>query len=379
MQKAKILFITAPIGAGHTRAAQAVQQALDKLYPDFETRLVNVFDFFNPFIGRAIFRAYLAILGIFPSLYGTMYEWGNNSVLALKGREGINRYLAGKMQKFITDYHPDAIVCTHATPAGLVAYLRREGTITLPVFAVITDFVVHRLWVYPELDFYYIAHTSSQDYLEDNGIVQSRSLVSGIPVDDTFATVQVKNVTVLSLDLRPDQPVILVMGGGAGLLPMEEIVDVCSQLRCPVQVVVVTGHNQKLYSRLTNKYKHESSIHILGFVNNIAELMASSSLIISKPGGMTSAEALCAGLAMVIYRPIPGQEEANSRYLTAQQVAWQVSSAAELSVALTLLLGEGQSHLEKGRQQALAISKPQAAATIAHHMIKFIQSGQDRS
>jgi processive 1,2-diacylglycerol beta-glucosyltransferase len=283
------------------------------------------------------------------------------------------------MQRFIADYNPDAIVCTHATPAGLVAYLRKNGIITTPVLAVVTDFVVHRLWIYPEIDFYYVAHSSLQDYLNDNGVPYDRSLASGIPVDASFALPRTKETIMAELNLKPSLPVILVMGGGAGVLPMDEILSVCQQFSENLQVVAVTGHNHKLYKKLTAKYKQVDHVHILGYVNIIPELMAVSSVIISKPGGMTSAEALCAGLPMIIYRPIPGQEEGNARHLASQQVAGQVDSLSELSQAITQLLEDESDFLDMRRHRALSLSRPNAASDIAQHIIKFIQNGQAQS
>lgn len=376
MEKIKILFITAPIGAGHTQAAKAVQQALQQIAPNCETRLANIFDFFPACIGQTILGIYLYILRLVPTLYGSMYDWGNESSIALRGREWINSYLAKNMQGFIAGYKPDAIVCTHATPAGLAAHLRRAGRLSIPVLAVITDFVVHRLWIYPEIDFYYVAHPSLQTFLQENQIAKAKSVVTGIPVDSRFSLPVNRQMVLANLNLSSDLPIVLIMGGGAGILPMEEIVIACLRQRQPVQVIAITGHNSKLCKKLYLKYQDEQRVRVLGFVDNIPDLMAVANLIVSKPGGMTCAEAMCAGIPMLIYRPIPGQEEANTGHLLAEQVAEQVNSVTELQDVLKQLLHDAEGKLTQLRLRSQDRAQPHAAQTIASHIIEFVQNGQ---
>lgn len=378
MRPPRILFLTAPIGAGHTRAAQAVNKAIGRLYPGCEMRIANIFDFFHPVIGKMILGIYLKILSVVPSLYGSMYGWGNDSRWALKTRELINAYLAGKMRRFITEYDPTAIVCTHATPAGIASCLRKDGSIDAPVLAVVTDFVVHKLWVYPTIDYYYVAGQPLRDYLNSNGIPYSKSLSTGIPVDsDFFSQRPASPDSAPDLGLTPDLPVILIMGGGAGVLPMEEIIMACQNIEQPIQIIAVAGQNKTLFNQLTARQKDfKQSVRILGYVNNVPELMAMAQIIITKPGGMTSAEALCAGVPMIIYKPIPGQEEANTSYLVKQQVAEQVDSLAELQTALNRLLSEKTEAHSSRRQRSLLLARPLAADEIASHILKLTKGGQ---
>jgi len=374
----RILFLTAPIGAGHTRAAQAVNKAMGRLYPGCEMRIANIFDFFHPAIGKTILGIYLKILSVVPSLYGSMYGWGNDSRWALRARELINSYLAERMRRFIMEYNPTAIVCTHATPAGIASCLRKEGSIEAPVLAVVTDFVVHKLWVYPTIDYYYVAGQTLRDYLNTNGVPYCKSLSTGIPVDSDFFSESVVSSNMgSSLGLNSDIPIILIMGGGAGVLPMEEIIMACQNIEQPIQIIAVAGHNKALFNQLTarqQEFKH--CVRILGYVNNVPELMAMAQIIISKPGGMTSAEALCAGVPMIIYKPIPGQEEANTSYLVAQQVAEQVDSLEELQTSLNCILSETTEERSMRRQRSLLLSRPSAADDIASHILKLTVDGQ---
>jgi len=368
----RILFISAPVGAGHIRAAQAVSAALCKQNTHIETKMANVFDFFNPTIGKGILKVYLRILEIFPKLYGMAYSWGNESYLALTGRKIISRYLARRMEKYILEYDPTVIVCTHATPAGLVAHLIKEKKINIPVVAVVTDFVVHRLWIYPEIQHYIVANEKMSAFLVKYGIQHNAIKVMGIPVDEKFLSVPNQEQLISDLQLNPTIKTILIMGGGAGMLPMDEIVLSCEKIDICLQLIVVTGNNTSIYNKLVNlQPKLRKTVRILRYADNVNDLMAVSDIIISKPGGMTSAESLCLGLPMLIYRPIPGQEEANTNYLVKCQAALRADSLEEITVLIKNLFIEEPEQLIAMGKNALAISQPMSARKIADYIIKF--------
>ena len=185
-KQCKILFISAPVGSGHVRAAEAVGAAIQRQAPEVQTEFVTVFDFFPRWIGKAILTLYLNSLALCPRAYSLAYSWGNSSSLALVGREFISKLLADRLGQYIAKSQPCAIVCTHATPAGLVAYLIKNKQLKLPTFAVLTDYVVHRLWVYPEIGNYIVASPSMRQFLVDHGISQERIHSLGIPVDRQF-------------------------------------------------------------------------------------------------------------------------------------------------------------------------------------------------
>ena len=373
----KILFISAPVGAGHIRAAQAVSLALCNHNVHIETKMANVFDFFNPSIGRIILNAYLKILENFPIIYGMAYSWGNESYLALLGRKIISGCLARRMEKYILEYNPAVIVCTHATPTGLIAHLINRKKITIPVVAVVTDFVVHRLWIYPEIKHYIVANEAMHDFLVEYGIKHNGIEVMGIPVDEEFATVQDKKQIISKLELNPTIKTILIMGGGLGMLPMDDILLCCEKISIQLQIIVVAGNNKSLYNKLVNlRPRLLKTVRILGYINNINEIMVASDLIITKPGGMTSEEALCQGLPMLIYRPIPGQEEANTNYLVKSKAAIRADSLEELYVIIKRLFIEEQEQLIAMRENALAISQPMSAQKIAEYIVKLSSCNQ---
>lgn len=246
----RILFVSAPIGSGHVRAARAVGAALLRKAPDIDVRYADVFDFFSPALGKLLLRAYLKTLAVFPQAYGAAYGWGNSSPLAGYGREVVSRCLAARMRDYIAATRPAAVVCTHATPAGLVACLRRRGELSAPAVAVVTDFVVHRLWVYPEFDAYCVADDGLLAFLRGHGVDVTRSRAFGIPVAGEFAAPADRTAVMAGLGLREDMPVVLMMGGGAGVVPMDEIALALEAAGLQLQLVAVAGANAALRGRL---------------------------------------------------------------------------------------------------------------------------------
>ena len=368
----KVLFISAPIGAGHVRAAQAVGVALRRLAPEVATEFANVFDFFSPRLGKAILGGYLKVLDIFPQAYGAAYGWGNSSRLALAGRAAVSGFLAGRMEKYLAASKPDVIVVSHATPAGLVAHLAARGRLAVPTVAVVTDFVVHRLWVYPELELYCVAHEGMRDYLAGAGVARERSVVTGIPVDARFASSLGKGAAREALGLRAEAPVVLIMGGGAGVMPMTEIVATLEALRRPLQLVAVAGRNEALRRKLAAEAAglRHCTLQVLGFVDNVDVLMAAADVLVSKPGGLTAAEALAKGLPLVVYRPIPGQEEANTAFLTAHGAAVRAEAALGFADLAYGLLDGRPDELAALGEAALGLGRPGAAEAVAGLLIE---------
>ncbi|MDL2281186.1 galactosyldiacylglycerol synthase, partial [Selenomonadales bacterium OttesenSCG-928-I06] len=151
----KILILTAPIGMGHVKVAEALKEKFNLKLQDVEVEIVDIFNFFPAFLGKIILNGYAMILKYCPELYGRMYQASNNRNQLVFFKNSINRFLAKRIYKFIFNYNPDIIISTHATPGGLIAYLKKEDLVKTPSFAVVTDFVVHKFWVYKELDGYF--------------------------------------------------------------------------------------------------------------------------------------------------------------------------------------------------------------------------------
>ncbi|MBU2702026.1 2-amino-4-hydroxy-6-hydroxymethyldihydropteridine diphosphokinase [Sporomusaceae bacterium BoRhaA] len=336
---AKIMFMTVPIGAGHMRAAQAVEQAVNELAKKenscITTVQYNLFDFLPQKLTNKVLSIYLAMLSWCPSVYGGLYEWGNESALALLGRNLFNRFIAWRMRRAVLDFRPDMIVCSHASAAGVASQLIRKKVYQVPIVAVVTDFVVHRFWIYSEVTHYFVALEKLKQYLVDHAIQTEQISVTGIPIDLSFENPMDRNILQQKIKLNPAVFTVLIMGGGQGAFPLVKLVQLIDSLDFPVQIIVVAGNNTAAFEQLNQlKLKVQHQLTVYGFVNIVHELMAVADLLITKPGGLTTAEALAAQLPLLIYHPIPGQEQANTQHLLDEGAAMLAENLTELKQCL---------------------------------------------
>lgn len=375
MQKdRRITILTTSFGAGHLKAAQAVEQAMGEKDATCQSKLIDSFISTAPRLTRAIMRLYLRILACFPFLYGILYDWGNWSKAALWGRQLVSIRLSTPTRRQLAEFPAHAVICTHASPTGAVCQLKKQGILTVPIIAVVTDFIVHRLWIYDEVDIYTVAHEKVGSELIDAGIAPAKIRVTGIPIASKFSSVVDKIKVRQRLELTDGIPTVLIMGGGTGALPMDKMVEEFRRCTVSVQLLVVTGSNEPLFKRL-NRMAKNFPTRVFGFVDNIHELMAVSDLLITKPGGLSAAEALVMGTPLILFRPIPGQEEGNAQFLIDEGVACRIDNMEDIPDTVSKLL-QDREQLVKMRNKARALAKPQAAQTVAE--ITFNLSEESR-
>lgn len=358
-----IVILTTSFGAGHLKAAQAIEQAVRQSNSAVQTKLLDSLVTTAPRLTGLIMRCYLRIIAFMPLLYGLLYGWGNCSKTALWGRKLLSMRLAVIARRQLAAFPPQAVICTHASPAGAVCYLKKQGLLVAPIIAVVTDFVVHRLWIYDEVDIYAVAHEMLAQKLIDNGVNPAKIRITGIPIAAKFSCSINKVAVRRQLGLVEGLPVILIMGGGTGALPLDRMAAEFSHSSSHVQLLVVAGHNKPLRERLSGMAKN-MPITVFGFVDNIHELMAVSDVIITKPGGLSTAEALAMGIPMVLFRPIPGQEEGNARFLINAGAACYADDVQALPSVVEKLL-QDCAQLQGMRRKAAELAKPDAAQAVA--------------
>ena len=320
-QKYTVLLLSAPIGSGHRLAAEALREAFAE-HEEVEVVHGNVFDFFPHFLGTAFLRSYLWILGCCPWLYELAYKWGNSQGGSLWLRSMINRTLACLGSSYLKSINPDVVIATHATPAGIMSYYKHKHP-ELFLGAVITDFTVHKWWLCEGVETYFLADAR----LKDKITVPTQVEAFGIPLRQQFKN-NAYDACRQKYGWRSDERVCLIMGGGEGLLPMEEMIAALEKEHLAgLRLVAITGHNEKLAQKLRQRFASENNsgsakatdtacpIEIYGFRQDVPQLLAAADMIVTKAGGLTCAEVLASGLDLLIYKPLPGQEQGNAAFL----------------------------------------------------------------
>jgi len=351
--------------SGHRSATMAIEKAVKTLEPETEILNINAFNYTNPISEKVINRIYMEVIKRTPKLWDYLYD--NPSVVKSldKIKKSIHKSNSPKLKKLFDKFNPDLIVCTQAYPCGMVADYKKTYAVDLPLVAVLTDYIPHAYWVYDTVDYYITPSEEVSERLEKKGVDPAKIKSYGIPFDHKFNQAFNKEEIFRRLNLNPQKPVVLIMGGGQGLGPIKTIVKSLEKAKHDIQELIVTGTNNKLFRSLKRKIRrYKKDIHLFGFVQNIHELMRISKVIISKPGGVTTAEVLSMGLPMVIVKPIPGQEVNNTNFLTAKGAAIEIDEPKEVYQVIDELL-EDKIKLERLAQAAAKIAKPKASMDIA--------------
>ena len=246
MTKKKVLILSASIGTGHTQAARAIEEYVKTIPEECDVEHVDFLSNDILSIDNIVKETYIKILDVFPLLYDLMYysSQGYKKGLAVKTlfAWGLKR----RLLKVLADRKPDVLVFTHPFPAGAAALLKRQHRLNIPLVGVITDFAIHQLWVYPQIDVYCVAATQIKDLLIEQGVAADKIVVSGIPVRKAFDQERWH----WDEEHRNNKN-ILIMGGGLGMGSIRQSLALLDQLSVVDSFTVVTGYNADLYDELS--------------------------------------------------------------------------------------------------------------------------------
>jgi processive 1,2-diacylglycerol beta-glucosyltransferase len=357
-------------GVGHERAARAVATAMRELDPRSEPILHDALEFSAMPLRMLYASSYNRMLARTPRVWGMVYRRTGTPPHGFRARSR-TRLTMIFCQDFlgaVERLKPDSILCTQFLPAEVYATLREQGRLPIPVSTVITDFMVHPIWVYRGMDRYFVATQTTKDELVDTGEVPpERIKATGIPIDPRFAEPIAKEDArrALGLDPDPSRLTVLGMSGGFGWGPMEQAFEVILSLPDRVQSLVICGRNDGLRQKLEIRARGlEHRIKVHGFTERVDQFMAAADVMVGKSGGLTTSEAMARALPMIVFRPIPGQEERNCDFLQEAGAGVRVHDYEELHYRLAHFLVHPE-HLEVMRLSAARIGRPRAAYDVA--------------
>ena len=359
----RILVLSASVGAGHLRAAQAVEVALRHLDPDAHVENYDVLEFTNATFRRLYGRSYLDLVNKAPHVLGYFYDLLDRPPSPRHKSDRLRQFVEklnlSRFLRFVRQGQWDVIVNTHFLPAELIASLRSQGTIQTPQLTATTDFETHRMWVNQPCEHYFTATEEGAANLVHWGVPAADVSVSGIPVHPDFAQPKDRAECLARHGLSGDRPVVLQLAGGFGVGPVEGLYRGLLAVEPAMEIVVVAGRNEELKFRLEAiEVPQRHRVHVLGFTTLMDELMTAADLVMSKPGGLTTSEALARGVAMAVVNPIPGQESRNSDYLLENGAAVKINNLATLPLKLAGLLGD-PARLATLKANARRLGKPE--------------------
>jgi len=375
----RVLILSASIGGGHVAAAKALVAAFTEL--GAEAGHVDLLEHTAAPFRRLYRQAYFDLVRNVPDLVewlGRRLDRRPTEALSVQRRlrARVVRMLSYEMPRIIERFAPAALLHTHFLgPEVMAGRMRRRAP--LPQAEVITDFFAHSLWLQPGISRYYVAAPEVMAHLVSAGVDSQRVHVTGIPIDPRFARLPSKEDARAKLGLEEDRDVLLLMAGGLPEPDLRAVLGQLGGLKWPLDVEVVTGRSERLARsarQATGEHEGPVRFRVHGTVDDVPLRMAAADLALTKPGGLTTSEALAAHLPLLLVSPYPLQEEANADFLLENGAAARVEPLSTFTFKLRRLLDEPD-RLNAMRQAAARLARPQAAADVASSVLADLVGG----
>ncbi|HUF11910.1 MAG TPA: glycosyltransferase [Longimicrobiales bacterium] len=365
MQK-RILIASASAGTGHVRAAESLRAAFAERAPDMYVEHVDVLEHAPAWVRSAYRDGFELLAARAPGVWREIYHltdgpgpdtpfWGGAAY----------RLLFRAFDRVVRSRPWNVCICTHFLPAQLLA--GRSGN---PPFAmVITDFALHRFWAQPAVCRYFVATPRLAEQVRAR-VRGARVEATGIPVRPDLLEGPTRAEAVAALGLEPGRPVVLVMGGGLGLGVTGFALGAAGAVS-GTQVVALCGRSERSRAALGGI----PGVRAVGYVDDVRPYLAAADVIVTKPGGLSTSEALALGRPLVLASPIPGHEEENRRVLVAAGAALPADSPEQIAAAVRSLIGDVARREELSRA-ARRLGRPHAAQAVAA-AIEYQHSGRE--
>jgi processive 1,2-diacylglycerol beta-glucosyltransferase len=371
----RILITTVTAGNGHLAAASALEEAWRAVRPSDAVERIDLCKFFSPLHRRIHANGYVKLVERAPELWGMLFAKTDDPKVARR----INRVQRlfpsrsrSKFAHYVNSFKPEAVLCTHYAALSVLGCMRREQPRWRAplVVSVVTDFEAHALWMDEDVDMYCVAAEETKARLVARGAGDGNILPTGIPIAAKFSAKIDETAVRRTLGLRDDLPTLLVLSGGFGMGPVGKILSQLDKVSHAFQTLVVCGRNEELRRELAAQDRNHPT-RVLGFASNMHELMAVADLIVSKPGGLTSSEALAMGKPLLILDPIPGQEAANSDFLLERGAAVKVNRVEDVPHRVGQLLSSKK--LEALAKAAKKLGRANAGTAICREVLRRIE------
>lgn len=332
-----VLLLTASTGEGHNQAAESLKDVF--IAKGFNTIKFDFLKESDTFLNIFISDGYKLLASTYPKLYGNLYKMSNIKKFNTALLKMHFSKIENKIIEMINTVKPDIIVGTHPFAVSVVSDLKDKGIIDIPFISIVTDFKAHYAYIDKHVDAYITGSEYTKQSLLEKNIESNKVFSYGIPIKKDFLYTNLNVSKAYS-----DYFTILLMGGSMGLKSIGKILKKLTLNRNNIKVIVVCGSNSSLKKELEDKYSclefENIKIDILGYTKEIPKLMEMSNVIITKPGGLTTSEAIVKKLPMIIPFVIPGQEQENMEFLVKSGAAIEVDDLKDLNVIVNRLIDD---------------------------------------
>lgn len=339
---AKIFIYSASTGAGHNLAARSVAQALGE--EGYEAPIYDAFRESNVVLDKLVSGGYKQIVENVPTLYKQIYNQFNKMTPFQQSIFKVaTKLMNPEIVPQIQEGKPDLIISTHPVVSNILGILKEHGAFDQPILSFVTDYKIHATYLHRGINAYVVGSEYTKETMIEKGVSPQIIYPYGIPIRQEFVEEVKKPAELEDPSLRGT---ILLMAGSMGTRQMEKAFTALLKCKERIKIIVVCGNNEKVERsiRFLNKVYAvaDKVVDIHGFVNNVSELMDESDAIISKPGGLTTTEAIAKKIPMIIPYYYPGQEEENADYLVESGMAIKVERIKDLTDVVDYLVENNQ-------------------------------------
>ena len=373
----RVLLLSASSGAGHVRAAQALEKAF-AARGDCLVEHIDVIEYVSKLFRNLYDKTYISLVRKAPDLMGVVYERTDQPWSHPRRRLALDRLNAQPMIRMLKRVQPDLCIATHFLPGEILAWLIAKKKLQSQNAIVVTDYDVHAMWLCRTVGRYYVAIPEAAEYLAGVGVPRDIVRVTGIPIDPVFSVPLDRASSRAHLKLDPAATILLLAAGGYGVGPVEQLVQDLLAQRKPWQLVAIAGKSEKTKKRLDEIARSAGSLPTgharlvpVGFTTEMDRYMAAADLLVGKAGGLTTSEALARHLPMALIEPIPGQEFRNADHLLENGIAIRCNNLPAAAWKISRLLDD-PSRMEHMRRAAAQMARPNAAAEIAEDALRLL-------
>lgn len=395
----KVLIMSASTGGGHNRAARAIKEELESRTIDnmsIECEIVDSLKLVNNTMDKVISRGYEKSALYTPKAYGSVYRFSETTIASKNEfkTNPLTSLMARKFKHLLNESTPDLIIGTHPFPMIALSTLKKNNNIHSlsrsesfykstkvdipPMISVLTDYTTHSTWIQNEIDYYIVGHEYVKELLVYEGVDSEKVKAFGIPVEKSFLSHRDRETVLTELGLSPEKLTVLLMGGSFGAGNIKETLEDLIAIDRDFQILVITGRNEHLKDKLSKMLDstiHNKNICLLGYTNKMNDILASIDALISKPGGLTTTEALLNDVPMIVPYFIPGQEEENLDFLTNCGAALRTTKKYSLPVLLKVLIDD-PSRLDNLRKNIKSIRKFDSAVNISNLVVDILTDNE---
>jgi processive 1,2-diacylglycerol beta-glucosyltransferase len=358
---------------GHSQAAVNIKEAILAKEKNAEVVNLNSFQYFYPRTEKVVDTIYSLVIKKIPSLWGKAYDRKTVVKHLRPWHTIVNYFCFRKLRKYIDYSHPDCFITTQAFPCGIIADYKKKYKSKIPLIAVVTDFHPHRFWVHSSVDRYVVASDEAKQTLIKEGVDADKISIFGIPISIKFMESSDREEIAKKFGFFSRLKAVLVMGGGLGIGPIEKIIPNLNQLSDDFQIIGVCGKNRTLYRKLQRiKKKIKKPLFVFSYIECIDKIMDFCDIIITKAGGVTISEALTKKLAIIIAKPIPGQEELNVDFLIRKNAVIKTDNFAQINESVAELI-KNPDKLNFFKKSAGKNALGNSSAKIADLVFEFIR------